>query len=167
LTPTTTFLAALILSYVGLPVSVTDDAGVNVVPELVHASLVAAPVCPESPDGVGVPSLPHAERPSANVATAATTANFRRFTRCSLVIRLWCISPVWRDIACHAVPSDRRPCPSSTMDLVGQDLRKEVLGPIASGIVEELVRRGLLDELAVRHEYDTIGGVAREAHLVG
>src|SRR5262249_28326770 len=158
---------ALILSYVGLPVSVTDDAGVNVLPELVQASPVAAPVWPVSPVGVGVPSLPQAERPSANVATAATTANLRRFTRCSLVIHLWCIHLYGGPSRGTPFPSDRRPCPSSTMDLVGQDLRQEVLGAIASGAVEELVRRRLLDELAVRHEHDAVGGVAGKTQPLG
>uniref|UniRef100_J2K6A4 6-pyruvoyl-tetrahydropterin synthase n=1 Tax=Streptomyces auratus AGR0001 TaxID=1160718 RepID=J2K6A4_9ACTN len=48
-----------------------------------------------------------------------------------------------------------------------QDLRQEVLGAFAARVVEELVRLGLFDDAAVRHEDDPVRRGAREPHLMG
>src|SRR5690606_32846867 len=50
---------------------------------------------------------------------------------------------------------------------VGEDLGEEVAGPVALGVGEERVGGVLLDDLAVGHEHDPVGGAAGEAHLVG
>src|SRR4051794_22720233 len=150
----------------------TPVAGVKVVPELLHASPVAAPLEPPLPDGAGVPSLPQAVRPSPSVATAAIAASFFRFIQLTPYYVFRSDSPCRRAIKCQAVPSSDRASTAANGVLSGpisvrQYLRQEVLGPLTLRVVEELVGGGLLDELAVCHEYDTVGGVPREAHLVG
>src|SRR5690349_20744869 len=50
---------------------------------------------------------------------------------------------------------------------VREELREEVLGPVALGVREELLRRGLFHDTTVGHEDDPVGRLAGEAHLVG
>src|SRR3954452_17295782 len=50
---------------------------------------------------------------------------------------------------------------------VVQDLRQEVLGPIAAGIAEELVRHSLFDDAAVSHEHHTVRSRSSETHFMG
>src|SRR6476661_7926763 len=51
--------------------------------------------------------------------------------------------------------------------LMREDLPEEVLRAIRTGLGEERVGRGVLDDLAVGHEHHAVGGPAGEAHLVG
>ena len=48
-----------------------------------------------------------------------------------------------------------------------EDLAEEVLGAVALRVGEELLGRADLDDLAVGHEHDAVGGLAGKAHLVG
>src|SRR3954452_4294978 len=52
-------------------------------------------------------------------------------------------------------------------DSVRQQLGQEVLGPAALGVGEEFLGGRVLDDLAVSHEYNAVGGLAGETHLVG
>lgn len=48
-----------------------------------------------------------------------------------------------------------------------EDLREEALGALAAGVGEELVRTADLDDAAVGHEHDVVGGRAGETRLMG
>ena len=48
-----------------------------------------------------------------------------------------------------------------------QEAPQEVAGPLVMGIVQDLLWRTLLDQLALVHEDDAVGRLAREVHLVG
>src|SRR5690242_10951900 len=50
---------------------------------------------------------------------------------------------------------------------VRQDLGQEVASTLGPGIAEELLGGGLLGDTAGVHEHDPIGGLPREAHLMG
>ena len=50
---------------------------------------------------------------------------------------------------------------------MSENLRQEVLGTIGLRIFEEIIRRALFENLAVGHEHDLVGHLAREAHLMG
>src|SRR6476620_10109511 len=97
---------------------------------------------------------PHAASVSPNVAAAPTAPSRRAF--------IWV--PPW------VVAAARGACRSLSIGAagsVGEDLAEEVLGAVALGVGEELLRRADLDDLAVGHEDDAVGGLAGEAHLVG
>ena len=48
-----------------------------------------------------------------------------------------------------------------------EDLVEEGPGSLLPGSIEELVGRGAFDDLAVIHEDDPVGHLARESHFVG
>src|SRR5690606_3838627 len=56
----------------------------------------------------------------------------------------------------------RRCSGGAEVGLVGEDLAEEVLGTGGAGVGEEVVGGGVLDDLPVGHEHDTVGGLARE-----
>src|SRR6476646_9437771 len=113
------------------------------------ASAAPPPVAPPPPlEPPGVP-LPQAARPMA--ASAATVAALIR-PSFILVFPPCCARAFGRDLGVRSV---------------GEDLAKEVLGPVRLGVVEELLGRCVLEDLAVRHEHDPVRRPSREPHLVG
>src|SRR6478735_11646537 len=80
-------------------------------------------------------------------------------------------APIRRVLICAFLPRGAAGagCPAGCCVcwLVAEDLPEEVLGAVAARVGEELVGCGLLDDLAVGHEDDPVGGTAGEAHLVG
>ena len=109
------------------------------------ATGVAAP--PPALDPPGVP-LPQAARPMA--ASAATVA---ALIRPSFIL-------VFPPCCC---PGSVTQHGAGKMGLrsVREDLAEEVLGPVRLRVVEELLRRGGLDDLAVVHEDDTVARRAK------
>src|SRR2546430_7349698 len=75
-------------------------------------------------------------------------------------------APTIRPRSRICAPSFPRLYISRSVESMGKDLAKEVFGPVGFRRGEELVRRAVLDDLAVRHENHPVRGVSREAHLV-
>ena len=48
---------------------------------------------------------------------------------------------------------------SALLPLMSEDLGKEIPGAVGPRLGEELVRGAVLDDLAIGHERDTVGGV--------
>src|SRR6478609_3912635 len=109
-------------------------------------SVVSPPSSPASPQAASERASP----------TVATTALVRMNRICfsfspepsipAPVVVLWVDQSVWS---------------------VLEDLAEEVLGTVRARVGEELLRGVLLDDRAVGHEDDPVGGGAGEAHLVG
>src|SRR3954453_7691646 len=119
---------------------------------------ILRPLSPPPPAPALAPPLgwpdPQAASDTASAVAATATLMRREF--------MWCSSLSGsRRTVVFAVPVRR--CWVS----VGEDLAGEVLGTLALGAGEELLRRADLDDLPVRHEHDPVRGLAGEAHLVG
>src|SRR5690242_19392813 len=94
--------------------------------------LADPPVSPLDPAS----SPAHAVRPKVRAAAVATTA-----ARVKRILHL-------------LFDQGRRRVAALRGTSVREDLGKEVLGPVAARVREELLRRRLLDELTVGHEHD-------------
>src|SRR6478609_5772962 len=97
---------------------------------------------------------PQALRLSASAADAATRRDFLRVKNAFMTF----LSLDGRQPAARV---------RTRQDLVRQQLGQEILGPAALGVGEEFLGGCVLDDQAIGHEHDAIGGLAGEAHLVG
>src|SRR5690348_10328396 len=93
------------------------------------------------------PLPPHADRTMPSAVAAAIAVAAIRDERI--------ITPGY---SCPVVHSPRR--------LMSEDLGKEVPGAVGPRLSEELLRGAVLDNLAIGHERDPVGGLASKAHLV-
>src|SRR5690606_9914529 len=120
------------------------------------SNLIPTPMVPSpplSPLSPPPPGLAHAAS-ARDAAAIAAPARSTRLNRITVVF----------------LPVGHRPPVLSTVPrwgLVGQDFAEEVLGAGGFRVGEEVVGGGVLDDLAVGHEHDAVGGFAREPHLVG
>src|SRR6478752_1031771 len=96
---------------------------------------------------------PQALRLSASAADAATRRDFLRVKNAFMTFL-----SLGRRQAAGVRTRSRSVC---------QQLGQKILGPAALGIGEEFLGGRVLDDLAVGHEHDAVGGLAGEAHLVG
>src|SRR5665647_1365730 len=113
--------------------------------------IVIEPVAlPLEPDPAGAAGV----LPGAVQAAVARTSN--ALVRMAHGLRMVMSSP-W---CAQTGPVGPRPS-------VGENLSEEVFCPRRLRVGEEAVRVRLLDDLAVGHEHDAVGGLTCEAHLVG
>src|SRR5664279_5980407 len=140
--PTTNFPAFALSSTCESPAAAALPT--TAVPEL--TALLAAPA---ALDAVSLLLLP---QPAASSASAATPATVDAMLR-SLI--RWFLSVI--------VGAGRSRAGWS----VREDLAQEIPRTIACRVGEERLGRGVLDDLAVRHEQHPVAGLAGKAHFVG
>src|SRR5690606_6925079 len=128
----------------------------NLVPMVIlPASFRSAMVVPASnstaagASGVSSSAPPPAHAPRARTLAVAMAEIIRPFL--SLMLFSYLL------LLCGAYPGGS----------VGKYFREEVFRSRSLGVVEELLRSRLFDDLAVCHEQNTVCGLAGEAHLVG
>src|SRR5205085_9585171 len=111
-----------------------------------------------------------ADRASRRYSASCRSWPYRRWSChwcCLRCCRCHCRTPTGQEQASLLPRLRRRPSVmSALLPLMSKDLRKEIPGAVGPRLGEELARCAVLENLAIGHERDPVGGVTREAHLV-
>src|SRR6478735_1268243 len=130
------------------------------------AAALAAAVGEATVDGAALVQLVAAAEPPAEVLLVLPVSE-QPVTASATVTIPAIANPTLRNLMNSGPLVIRRTWGSPTTRSMRQDLAQEVLGAAGLRSGEELVRRCVLDDLAVGHEQHSVAGLAGETHLVG